>query len=195
MAFIVLDNAKIRATIERLGYPPAEPGRLHLLGVRGAIPAGASRLATTENRIDLWNDSIGCFGTVLRFFTATTDPGAFYSRNPTNVKGCAHLVNGCWLYQKGLHKKLPALVQAAKVTVRRDRDRDGTAEPGEPYDTGFFGIDVHRGGSARNPVGKWSAGCQVLAREGWGAFWDIIETSPQERFRYYLIDFASLLVT
>ncbi len=91
MALIQLDNAKIRATIERLGYPPAEPNRLHLLGVRGAI-------------------------------------------------------------------------------------------------------DVHRGGTAKNPVGKWSAGCQVIAAEGWEAFWGIIETSPQERFRYYLIDFASLLV-
>jgi hypothetical protein len=181
-----LNNARIRGYLGTMGYEP-EPGVLHLLGVRGAVPVAPTVLDLRPDSLDQYNDSVGTFGTALRMFRATVDPGLYYTRNPSNPQGAAHLIDGRWAYRRGLHKKRPALVQAAAVTVRRDRDRDGTAEPGEPLDSGWFGINIHQGGAVNRPVGSWSAGCQVVVREDWPAFWRLVERSGQQSYQYYLV--------
>jgi hypothetical protein len=189
---LTLTNARIREALAALGYPAPAPGQLHLLGVRGAVPVSANVLRPGANHLDRYDDSLVLFGTTLHAYRATVDPGKRYTDQPQNAAGCAHLVNGYWRYQRGLHKGIPALIQAAPVTVRRDRDRDGDDEAGEPVETGMFGINLHPGGNGAQPVGPWSAGCQVIPREGWPSFWEHVLASGQRHFGYWLLDAKDL---
>jgi hypothetical protein len=171
----VITNSIIRAAIERAGLPEPEPGRLHLCGVR--VGAQGS---------DRYDDLLLVFGTELHSFPCTVDPGRTFTLRPEHPQGCAHLTWGRWRYRIGTHKGRAALVQAAPVTVRRDRDRDGVAEAGEPLSSGWLGLNIHRGGSSPS-VGSWSAGCQVLPERSFVAFWKLIEASGQREFWYYLL--------
>ena len=76
---------------------------------------------------------------------------------------------------RGSHKlrlhagKYLALGQKKDVTVYRDNNRDGNYDLDESKtDTGLFGINIHRAtgraGGKSTRVDKWSAGCQVIAR-------------------------------
>lgn len=111
-------------------------------------------------------------GGTLRLWSwpATTDPGTYWRQNPGRAEGTAILkagqYRGAWAL--GLHKgEKPALVQSAPVTVWRDADRDAEIDiaPGTSTQTGIFGINIHRAGTASTLVDKWSAGCQVFARD------------------------------
>lgn len=184
---ISLTNALLRAYIEDAFHVEAPAGVLNLFGVRGARPASADSIEVIWNIKNRYLDTVGTFGTVLRLFPATVDPGATWTKHPSNPKGAAHLVPGHWRYQLGLHKGRPALVQAAPVTVRRDRDRDGRPEMDEPRDTGWFGINFHSGGD-RPTIDAWSAGCQVIPRAHWTAFYTLCATSGQKQFDYFLLD-------
>jgi hypothetical protein len=187
-----LSNTIIRTGLRNLGLPEPEPGKLHLLGVRGAVPHGTDAISLRPNVPDAYNDTLCVFGVTFGLFLASTDPGAHWTAHPSNPRGAAHLLPGCYLYQKGIHKGRPALVQAAGVDVRRDSDRDGKAEPHEPIQRGvWIGLNIHAGGATPS-VGAWSAGCQVV-KGGWGGkpwlrFWDLIEQSGKDRFRYWLVD-------
>lgn len=103
------------------------------------------------------------------FYTwmGTTDPGAYYLKNPMNVKGTAIMAEGQHrgLYKLGRHRgRYDALVQASKVKVYRDGDRDSKPELNslKVYE-GFFGINSHRAHTKVevSRIGKYSAGCQV----------------------------------
>jgi len=97
----------------------------------------------------------------------TTDPGAYYLKNPLNVNGTAILVEDQHrgLFKKGKHKgRYDALVQARPVTVYRDADKDENPDTlGKVKDIGFFGINSHRAHDEEEiaKIGKYSAGCQV----------------------------------
>lgn len=106
---------------------------------------------------------------ILNVFPATTDPGAYWLDHPLSPLGAAILKEGQYLrcYQIGKHKnRYKALVQRSEVTVIRDFDRDGELDlDSGREETGWFGINIHRA-SLRNrsiDVGRWSAGCQVIA--------------------------------
>lgn len=104
-----------------------------------------------------------------RSFPMTTEPGKYWLENPMNSLGTSIVKSGIQfidLWMQGKHQgKYDALIQANRITVIRDNDKDGSAETqgGKEY-TGMFGINCHRasdnGGSIN--VEKWSAGCQVL---------------------------------
>lgn len=102
-------------------------------------------------------------------FRCTTLPGVFYRENPVEAKGVAILKPGQYrsAYQIGLHqKRYKALVQRRPVTVYRDDNLDSIADTANmQLDTGFFGINHHYAHPSIETlkVGKWSAGCQVLA--------------------------------
>lgn len=200
MAFPI-DNATIRAALERLGWGEPEPGVLHVFGVRGARPwpeapdDGKYYLQVTDQAFDNWNDTLGLFGTAFGTWLGTTDPGSTYTWDPMNPIGAAHLVPGWYDYQRGSHKGHGALVQAGPVTVIRDEDRDGTGEPQEYRESGWFGLNIHAGGDAER-VGAYSAGCQVF-QDGWSGpewtrFCDLIDEADQERYRYWLFEAADL---
>lgn len=103
--------------------------------------------------------------TVVKRFDMTTDPGLYYLENPINIKGTAILFPDQYkgAFALGKHKGYPALVQVKNMKVWRDNNRDSNFNAGD-LDEGNFGLRIHRAykkGSTK--VGKWSAGCQVVA--------------------------------
>lgn len=197
---IHLNNDILRRAIARLHYPVPAGGQLHLFGLRGAVPASDTEVSLRGNEPDHFDDTIGIFGTVFMLCLGSVDPGAHYTKEPMNPQGCAHLDDGCWLFKRGTHKGSSgvghsALVQAEAFKIHRDKNRNGRIDPGEPSDTGEFGIHIHA--STNNPtIGAWSAGCQIIHSTWVGAVWtkfhDTVFAASQDRFRYYLFDAATL---
>lgn len=192
-----LSNALIREAIAARGWPEPEAGILHVVGIRGAVPVYTSNAAEaavtrTVQRLDEWDDTVGVFGAELHVWRATTDPGHHYTRSPLNPIGAARLEPGCYQYRRGLHQgRVPALVQAGRVLVARDTNRDGVAQPFEPRFKGWWGINIHPGRGSK--IGRWSAGCQVIPEPDWAAFWATINRHPQPLYRYYLLEARDLL--
>ena len=103
--------------------------------------------------------------------SCTADPGI--SNIKTSPKGLASVVPGQYrgVWRLGFHglsrKNYPAyeaLVQSGnKISVWRDRNRDGTPDRNGPIDTGFFGINYHRATKKGTSiiVDDWSEGCIV----------------------------------
>lgn len=102
-------------------------------------------------------------------------PSAFVTFNG-NVDPSVHrhaiavLQTGVWRYKIGIHglsrpaaQRYKALVQAGAVTVLRDQ---------AGYETGFFGINIHRGGHTTTS----SLGCQTLPPHQWPAFIALVES-------------------
>jgi lysozyme len=116
-------------------------------------------------------------------FNYNTDPSRF--REGVGVgsqKGMAVLKLGVWMYQRGPHKGYAAFRQAQAVTVQRDKRGGGSYE-----DTGWFGINIHRGG-----VGTTSSeGCQTLPVSQWVEFkthgYNELTKKNVEVFPYILI--------
>ena len=113
-------------------------------------------------------------------YDCTTDPGTHWVENLLNSDGVAILKPGQY---RGSHKirlhqgKYEALGQKKPVTVYRDNNLNETYD----YDnatTGIYGINIHRAtaktGGKSTRVDKWSAGCQVIARNSdFNEFMDI----------------------
>ena len=197
MAFPI-DNAILRAAIERRGFPPLADGATGLFGVRGAVPwtdapdDGRYYLTLTNQVVDEWNDTLGVFGETFGIWKGTVDPGLPYTLDPLNASGCAHLEDGRWQYTDGLHKGNPAFVQAAPVTVWRDADADSIEDESEIEETGFLGINIHAGTGAH--VGEWSAGCQVVYSDNgwsgpqWAQFYEAAHRTGQTGWYYFLLE-------
>lgn len=170
------DPAALLSAVRAAGHrvydtgPGHTPYDLQIVGIRAM---GSDGKPLPDNA---FNDRIyvACrdAGGVLRLWSwaATTDPGLYWRQNPGRVEGTAILKagqhRGAWTL--GLHKgERPALVQSAPVTVWRDADRQADLDigPGIPEQTGSFGINIHRAGAGSTVVDKWSAGCQVFARD------------------------------
>lgn len=105
-------------------------------------------------------------------------PTAFVAFNancdPSRARpGIAVLKAGVWQYKPGIHglarpkeQQYLALVQAAPVTVVRD---------GRGDDTGWFGINIHRGGYSSTS----SEGCQTIYPDQWPAFIELVKLEMQ----------------
>jgi hypothetical protein len=138
-------------------------------------------------------------------FDCTTDPGTHWVEHPMMEKGVAILKPGQY---RGSHKirlhagKYTALGQKKDVSVYRDSNRDNKFDLDESkVDTGLFGINIHRatgkssGKSVR--VDKWSAGCQVIAKNSeWHQFLGICQTAREihgNTFSYTLLESKDLV--
>ena len=138
-------------------------------------------------------------------FDCTTDPGTHWVEHPMMEKGVAILKPGQY---RGSHKirlhagKYTALGQKKDVSVYRDANRDNQYDLDESkVDTGLFGINIHRatgkssGKSVR--VDKWSAGCQVIAKNSeWHQFLGICQTAREihgNTFSYTLLESKDLV--
>lgn len=122
-----------------------------------------------------------------RAYNFNTDPSSYrkgYGRGAE--KGMASLKSGVWMYRTGLHKGYAAFVQAAEVTVVRDGAK------GNYEDTGWFGINLHRGGSNSTS----SEGCQTWPRDQFDGAKEFIYAQlaryHQDKFPYVLVDEATL---
>jgi hypothetical protein len=105
-------------------------------------------------------------------YGATTDPGTHWVENVLNKDGVAILKPGQY---RGSHKirlhqgKYEALGQQKPVKVYRDNNKDGKYDLlEENVHEGIYGINIHRAtaksGGTSTRVDKWSAGCQVIAK-------------------------------
>ena len=127
-----------------------------------------------KDQANYWNDlcvwftvSPGGIVNLVGKAICTTEPGKYYTDNPTNKKGAARIAFGqykAWIY--GFHKgKQPALIQAKKLKVHRDTDHSTTRSKKDTIQivTGV-GINLHSTGPGLKPktVGKFSAGCLVI---------------------------------
>jgi hypothetical protein len=187
-------NTPIQAVLQKKGYRIfLRPFELNIVGVRSD--------SVKPNSFDdtiyvFFNNSEGKL--IEHKFSATTDPGTYWLKNPMNPQGTAILKEGQYLnsYGIGLHRgKYMALVQKRPVTVLRDYDRDAVLDflNGRP-DTGLFGINIHRAsenGTTR-VVEHYSAGCQVFANvTEYLLFMNLCERHKQlygNAFTYTLID-------
>lgn len=196
---IALTNALLRDAIaQHLGKTPA-PGKLHLFGLRGCIPVAPDRVREEPQVPDVANDTLGMFGSDFLLVRGSVDPGATYTWKPLHPLGCAHLVNGIYRYERGLHRGRPAFRQGGEVRVWRDADRDFVWDASEkPHDPGFIGLNIHAMGQAIQ-IGPHSAGCQVVLGGWQGAPWtqyrDTAYAAPQPDFFYHLLDFRDLVKT
>lgn len=129
----------------------------------------------------------------FKVWEATTRPGLSMLLKPVNPKGAAILVPDYYhlAYKLGLHKGLPALVQAKPVKVYRDSNKDSAFDDETAtLEQGMFGINIHRAGTLSFIVDKWSAGCQVFKRAfEFEEFLNICKKSGQEYFSYNLVEF------
>jgi hypothetical protein len=156
-----LSGAAVREILKQLGVDLTKPA---LLGRRGYYRDTMG--AVGRNDIGIYDDAIFLV-TPLTFcpFNANTDPSRI-------APGRATLIPGVWSYRLGIHgltrpreQQYKALVQAGRVTVMR---------AGNPprKDTGWFGINIHRGGNSTTS----SEGCQTIHPSQWTQFITLVET-------------------
>jgi lysozyme len=167
----ILPPARPQQTREETARIIAESGlqgNVFLLGRRGYYLRSMGDPAKNDRGI--YDDAIILYatGTAHVTFNANTDPSA-------HRPGIASLIPGAWSYKLGIHglskpkaQQYTALVQAAPVTVARDSATRG----GKPVlDTGYFGINIHRGGR----TGTSSLGCQTIHPDQWPAFIALVQ--------------------
>lgn len=158
----------------------SKPYNLNIVHVRNP-----DREANTFNdRAEIWwPDVNGGWEGVI--YPITTDPGAYYRREPMRVEGTAILVPGQYrgAYTLGRHRdQYEALVQTGPVQVYRDANRDAVLDWSGREHQGFYGINIHRASAHRTSteVDRWSAGCQVYANpEHFAAFLELCRASAE----------------
>lgn len=118
-------------------------------------------------------------------FDMTTQPGAYYMKNPMNKLGTAILAPGQYkgAYTIGLHQgKYEALRQSGLLKIYRDSDRDTIYDYDNLTDSLNDGINIHKAGRASKKIDNWSAGCQVLA---YSADFDILMSLSKRSAKIY----------
>lgn len=132
-------------------------------------------------------------------FKCTTDPGTYWLKSPMHPQGTAMLAPGQYIdtYAIGLHRgKYYAIIQAlGKVKVVRDYNRNAILDfYNGRYDTGRFGINIHRAKKTgvTYEVENHSAGCQVFQKASeFEFFMKLCEAHRKlhgNKFTYTLID-------
>lgn len=166
-------RAKVLEAVKAMDLDRAkEP--LILIGVRGYYRDTMGRVGVNDR--GFYDDAIFIDAPeAFVAFNANTDPSRYKpGAGKGTGKGMANLKTGVWrAHRIGKHKtQYPALVQLnGAVTVRRDGQPDYD-------DTGFFGINIHRGGVN----GTSSLGCQTLPPKQWDAFISTVVDQAKRNF-------------
>lgn len=183
--------ADILRSLQKQKYTVLEDGRWNLVGVRAATGH--------TNRFDdeLYLIRRTAKGWEQYVFPITTDPGTYYLTTPLNGTATAAVVPGQYpdSHAFGMHKgQYPALVQVGRMKVYRDGNRDMIQDyRPENVTSGVYGINIHKASSNSQTVDKWSAGCQVFARErDFTQFMDLLRQTGQKTFTYTLLTQAQL---
>lgn len=142
-------------------FPMAPMPMPILLGRRGYYRDSMGKAGVQERGI--YDDAIALISeTDCWTFNANCDPNVYRT-------GIAVLAPGVWHYKLGIHgitrpksQQYKALVQAGSVTVIRDKTGP---------ETGWFGINIHRGGRASTS----SLGCQTIYPEQWDEFMELVK--------------------
>lgn len=160
-------------------WPDAVLPAAYVVWVRGYY--AASMGPTARNDRGLYDDAAFVIGPNGQFqpFNANADPGSVrIGQGKGAKKGMARLKPGVWsawtfgIHRHGTPGEHRALVQrAAPVTVIRDGKPDYE-------DTGWFGINMHRGGNTRTN----SEGCLTIPPTQWLGFLRAVEEAQQAAF-------------
>ena len=157
-----------------------------LIGVRGYFRDTMG--AVGKNDRGIYDDALVWLNFKTGFiasYNGNVDPSGFRKGSGKGAsKGMAQLKSGAYRYKMGMHngsKPHAAFRQANIVTVIRD------GEP--PYeDTGFFGINIHRGGQNSTS----SLGCQTVPPSQWDDFketgYKLLKNAEQYTFCYILTE-------
>ena len=133
-------------------------------------------------------------------YKCTTDPGTHWVKNLLNPNGVAILKPGQYRgsHKIGLHQgKYEALRQQKPLKVYRDNNEDDTYDClEENVKECIYGINIHRATAKTSGkskfVDKWSAGCQVIARNSdFKLFMEIINKAKNiwgNSFSYTLLE-------
>ena len=189
----------IRRSLERKGYRFFENGdyNVNIVGIRNSL----TKNKVTNRFDDLITLSYKIDGEwKYHEFECTTDPGTHWVENIMREEGVAILKEGQY---PGSHKirkhqgRYYALGQQNPVKVYRDANKDGIYDYDEStVDEGLFGINIHRAtkyaGKKSSQVDKWSAGCQVIAKNSeWHQFLGICQIAREihgNSFSYTLLE-------
>ncbi len=157
---------KLIDSIKKLGFEVFEddskPFNLNIVGVR-----------SNDNTPNTFNDELHVFWNFRGnwshlIFTITTDPGLYWLLNPMNPNGTIIMyapqqVRGA--YKNGLHKGKLALEQVKPMKYWRDDNKDTQLDSlGKIYEEDAS-TNLHGAGANSFVVGKYSAGCQVVAND------------------------------
>lgn len=146
---------------------------LYVVGVRGYYTDSMGVKGKNDRAI--YDDAIFVVSPkVFQSFNGNTDPSAQFKKGLAMLKPDTY-----YAHKIGAHKGYQALAQwAGKVTVARDGVGD---------DTGFFGINIHRGGVTTTS----SEGCQTIPPAQWKEF---IELVVSEAKRIYGKDWSKVTI-
>ena len=190
---------RIKEALSRKGYKYFESGEynVNIVGVRNSDTANKVTNAfddtiTVSYKVDgVWQ---------YHEFPCTTDPGTHWVENVMNPDGVAILKPGQYSKSHKIRKhqgRYEALGQQNPVAVYRDNNRDDIYNLNQENDQiGLFGINIHRAtkyeGKMSTKIGKWSAGCQVIAaNDDWTQFMKIMRKARKawnNNFTYTLIE-------
>lgn len=166
-----------------LEYFGVSPNQVCLVGVRGYYLDSMGKPGQNDRRI--YDDALFWITpNAYAAFQANVDPNGYRAGKGTGSgKGMANLKTGVWKYTMGLHRGYPAFVQAGEVTVQRDSNTPS----GFYEDTGWFGINIHKGGISSTS----SLGCQTIPPDEWTSFKGLgygeLKRLGQKVFPYALI--------
>ena len=151
--------------MEWLGYKLDKgPGEINIAYAEGHDRDGNRN----DNKPGYWNDVRMAFTyegdkpRLLGAWTATTQPGPYYTVKPLNAAGAANIFPGQYkAWKVALHRgQYEALCQRGTLKLTRDRNKDYKRE-GDAVEVGDYeGINQHHGANA-SEVGPHSAGCLV----------------------------------
>jgi lysozyme len=133
-----------------------------ILGVRGYYKKLGED--PDRNEINIYDDALFVWSkNGYMTFNGNTDPSISRPK-------VAKLKPGVWQYRLGIHniskeksRQYPALIQAAPVTVSRQ---------GEGDDTGWFGVNIHRGGRTTTA----SLGCVTIPPAQYDGFYNLVKS-------------------
>ena len=187
--------AAVLAVCRNKDYAVRDDGQMNIVGVRSDT--------RSANEFDDVMYFIWMSGGEWRHhvYRATTDPGTFWLEHPMRSEGTAIVCEGHYpaSYKFGMHRGVyETLCQRSRIRVYRDSNRDATLDTDEStVIEGYFGCNIHKAGRDSTSVNRWSAGCQVFARESdWSAAMALCKGTGAERFDYTLLlesDFSPVI--
>jgi len=191
---------QVQEAVENHAYKYFTQGRynLNIVGIRNSDTKGRVTNAFDDLMTISYKDNNLTWH--YHEYDCTTDPGTHWVKNLLNSDGVAILKPGQYRgsHKIGLHQgKYEALRQKKPLEVYRDNNKDGVYDCiEENVKEGIYGINIHRAtaksGGKSTRVDKWSAGCQVIARNSdFKEFMDICNEANNEwgnSFTYTLIE-------
>lgn len=173
-----------------------KPMEFNVVGVRGYLVA-KGQVENIGNRFNdtffiAWIDKTG--KKQIKSWVGSVDPGLYYySTNPINPRGCAHLLPGQYWYEPGPHNGRPAFIQAEPVWVARTNAANYTDRSVKEH--GIFWINNHPAFAFSDNAGvdASSAGCQVPKAAGWSDwrwldYYGTLIQDVRRRHRYTLLE-------